>query len=752
MSRVPSLAVSTTARRVLTGLGTGLGIGLLLVLLRGTQAVEQVELALVDVRTRRCVGCQRKPDPRILIAEVREQDNRTMLQRAGEPWPWTENILHLIPRCLKAAGAAGLVVDVMYYDRGHDPLELPLEVRKQRAMTEGAEPHPDSQIYAEQGAIALYVDALRQLDRVALGMHLVRSPRWETEGRAALARRLATVAVEGAPPPNFLGSRGADLSVRALLASERALGFVNAAEDVDGIVRHGVPVARWKDQPVPSLSLAGARLLEPDVVAGRDFVRVGDKTQRLGTDGRFLANFLAGEGEAYTYISPFQLADWGALLEGDDPEPLPDHAVELLRDKIVIFGANVLGHEDVVGSPIADRLHGPELQAVLLDNLLHGDGRVRVSRIWNALLLVAACALLGVLGAALKRRLLPVLVSVLVAVALWWVGERLFENGWSIDLFTPWLGIGLTSLATTGIRLFTEGRRNKWLQGTFSRYLAPDVIKALQADPTRLALGGRRRELTILFSDVAGFTKISEQLDAENVVRLLNRYLTGQSSELMEQGGVIDKFEGDAIMAFFGDPLDMSDHAIRACRAAVHCIRELPNLEPVWRKLGLESFRVRIGVNTGEALVGNMGSDRRFDYTCMGDSVNLASRLEGANKHFGSVIMIGETTYRQAQPHILAKPLADLVVVGKTEPVGVYELVSLSEDASASERGHVEAFAAAHAALRADDLEAAREALAQARALAPDDGPCAWLGGLIVGLSEGSVQRPWDGRVVLSSK
>ena len=748
--KIPRLTVSGGVRRAVVGLGLGLAVAALLWLLRQTDGFEHVELSLVDVRTRRAIEGGRGPDSRIVLAVVQENDIRDMLAMAGESWPWNEDLVQYLPRCLEAAGAAGLVVDMVYLDRAHDPAELSDEVRKVRAGGLGDVPAPDSQLAAEHAAMATYADALRGLGSAVLGFQLSETPLWETPGRVALARDLAFVAVRGAPPPNPIASDGADLSVRPLLASGCELGFVNAAPDLDGVARQAAPVSRWRGTPVPSLSLAAARMLEPDVRASSDHVRVGDATQRLGEDGRFLINFRASSGPGYSEVNPVSLIRWGAqLAEG---QSLPQEAVDLLEGKVVVFGVNILFNEDEIGTPVADRMPGPILQATMLDNLLHGDGRVRVGQRTNALVLFGLCAILGLFGALARRRLLPVAVAGVVALGLGWAGESLFRRGWSMDLFTPWLGIGLTALATTGTRLFTEGRRNKWLQGTFSRYLAPDVIESLKQDPSRLQLGGRRRELTILFSDVAGFTSISERLKPDQTVRLVNRYLTAQSDEVMREGGVIDKFEGDAIMAFWGDPLDMDDHAVRACRAAVRCVRALPALKPVLNDLGIPDFSIRVGLNTGTVLVGNMGSKQRFDYTCMGDAVNLASRLEGANKHFGSVILLGAATYEQAKDHILAKPLADLVVVGKSEPVAVYELVSLVEDAGEAERAHVRAFTRAHECLRADDLSGAREALREASEQAPNDGPCTWLKTQIDALEAGTVPRPWDGRVTLTHK
>jgi adenylate cyclase len=282
--------------------------------------------------------------------------------------------------------------------------------------------------------------------------------------------------------------------------------------------------------------------------------------------------------------------------------------------------------------------------------------------------------------------------------------------------------------------------------------VSPEVVEALKKDPTLLALGGRRRELTILFSDIAGFTRISETLHPEQTVQLLNRYLTTQSREVMAGAGVIDKFVGDAVMAFWGDPLETEDHALRAVKAALRCLAALPSLDPLLRELGLDGFNIRMGLNSGPAIVGNMGSEDRFDYTAMGDNVNLASRLEGANKAFGSRLLIGPVTYLLVKDHVVAKRLADLVVVGRSTPVRVYEVLSLREDAAEDTKAHAAAFGKAHEALRTGDMPAAWEHLAEAEARRPGDGPTAWLRALAGRIRKGEASTPWDGTWRLTEK
>ncbi|MDJ0974676.1 MAG: adenylate/guanylate cyclase domain-containing protein [Planctomycetota bacterium] len=746
MARAPSMEVMTRGRRAVVGLLIGVALFLLFQGLRGTQAFERPELALVDVRTNAFIGT-RGPDPRILLAVVVEDDLQRMSRLLGYEvsWPWPGEFQAMAADFLRDAGAAVILCDFLYFDRGR-ALD---EVAPDTLAVEG------DQIQAELDDVKKLGAALGRFGRTAVGVYVTDEAKWELPGRTKLAepRSLVPPGENGVPPGTPMRG-GVDLPVAAIFEDAALGGFVNVVTDIDGIVRSAYPVSGGGVWMWPSLGLAGASLLtnEP-VTITRDGVSLGEIPLPHDEHGRFLMNFRGPPDETYPVVSVYDLVVAGNRMANGEPPTAEDLEVrEEVKDKIVVWGASYAGALDVRATPTSGTFLGPEIHATQLDNLLHGDGRVRVDRWINALILALCCLGLGVLGAITRRRFLPHLATLGVMGALVGAAFLLFKGGWSIDLFTPVLACVTTSMASTTFRLLTEGRRNKWLEATFKRYLSPEVIDALKEDPSRLALGGRRRELTILFSDVAGFTSLSEKLEPEQVVLLLNRYLTEQSQELMDQQGVIDKFEGDAIMAFFGDPLDMEDHAAKACRAAVRCMKALPRLEPVWRELGLDGFDIRIGLNSGQALVGNMGSEARFDYTCMGDAVNLASRLEGANKAFGSKIMIGPSTYEEAKEHILAKRLADIVVMGKKEAVRVYELVAMKDDATGAEKGHVTAFNTAVEALLAGDLEAARPALGAAESTRPGDGPTAWMRGLLERMEAGEAPSPWSGRLVLDSK
>jgi adenylate cyclase len=226
----------------------------------------------------------------------------------------------------------------------------------------------------------------------------------------------------------------------------------------------------------------------------------------------------------------------------------------------------------------------------------------------------------------------------------------------------------------------TEGKQKRFIRSAFNQYLSVEVINRILDNPALLTLGGEKRELSILFSDIQGFSTISERLTPEQLVQLLNDYLTDMTDIIMEEGGTLDKYEGDAIIAFWNAPLEQPDHAMRICRAVLKCQRTLAaRREEFYQRIGAWIY-VRIGVHTGDVVVGNIGSKKRFDYTMLGDAANLASRLEGANKYFGTFTMISESTWLQTNQAFIGREIGTLKVVGRNTPVTVFELLGFKHE------------------------------------------------------------------------
>ncbi len=752
MRKIPRLSVSTVRARVIVGVLIGLLVAGICSFLRATHAIEGMERQVVDARTNAYIGT-RPPDPRIVMAVVEEADINALKAREVI-WPWDLPTTALAFDWMAEAGVAAVMVDVLQFDRGTGPEEVD--------NTNGRDLKMMDAMLLEVPYLVKAYERLRERNAVVvLGMQLAHGDeRMDKRAEAVRMPVYGEMASRLPPMDVAVAYRRARvlLPVVRLLSGASQVGFVNAATDDDGVLRRVTPLARVGDRTVPSLPLA--TLIESKIgmeIRGNG-IRVGDEEQSLDESGAFLANF-RGRGANYAQVRPadmvFAGADLKEMRDAKRTGPLPtvgSATIEAVRGKFIVWGVNGPGVKDIVSAPVSDRFAGPEYQATVLDNLLHGDGRVYADRRTNLIILYALAALLGAVGGLSLPRGGQAGAWFVASAGFVFVAYRIFKGGTSIDVVTPMIALGATYASVVAFRLLTEGRRNKWLEGTFGQYLSPAVIGALKANPEMLQLGGQTREITVFFSDIKSFTTISEKLTPDNLVFLLNDYLTRQSEKILEREGVIDKFIGDAVMAFFGDPVPVPDHALQACRAAVKCKAALVETEPIAAKLGVSALKNRIGINSGRATVGNMGSAKRFNYTAMGDTVNLASRLESANKAFGSGILIGPLTYEQAKDSIVSRPIAKLVVVGKKEPMAVYELLGISGETDGSLIALAAAYTHAHEAVCADELDKAREFLVEAHTHRDGDGPSIWLSRLTDELAAGLRPRPWDGVFVLDEK
>ncbi|MFA4916443.1 MAG: adenylate/guanylate cyclase domain-containing protein, partial [Syntrophales bacterium] len=248
-----------------------------------------------------------------------------------------------------------------------------------------------------------------------------------------------------------------------------------------------------------------------------------------------------------------------------------------------------------------------------------------------------------------------------------------YLHGFWLPLIVQEAGITITLISGGIIYYSTEGRQKLFIKNAFKQYLSPTVIEELIEHPERLKLGGERQVLSIFFSDLEGFTSISESMEPEELTTFLNDYLSAMTDIIHEEGGTVDKYEGDAIIAFWNAPLRQPDHARRCVCAALRCQAKLAEKRQSIRERIGRDLKMRIGINTGAAVVGNMGSHTRFDYTMLGDAVNLASRLEGINKQFGTYTLISHSTFEHLEKAFPVRELSQVIVVGRREPVKIYE-------------------------------------------------------------------------------
>ena len=417
--------------------------------------------------------------------------------------------------------------------------------------------------------------------------------------------------------------------------------------------------------------------------------------------------------------------------------------------KTVLVGLSVTAGTDLHKTPIANLQPGVEVYPAVMRTILSGVAFRRLGAGAEWAVAILAAWLVGLLAARLP-------IGWAVAAAVWVTVGVLVgaygAAGWAALLLPvagPILAAVVAFAGVSGYRQLTEASSRRWITRVFEQYTSPAHVEQIIDNPDALRLGGERREITVLFSDIAGFTPLSERMDAEKLVALLQHYLGTMTALLYAEQATLDKYEGDGIMAFVGAPVQVHDHALRAVRAALAMQNAMPEINADLVRMGLleegKQLRIRVGCSSGPANVGNFGSETRFDYTAMGDTVNLGGRLEEANRWLGTKILVSASTREACGEAILFREVGLARIRGKTEPVCLFEPLAL-EPAPEPLRLLAEMFGRAVHGLQQDDLPAAEAALANLLAAYPDDAPARALERRIQAVRDGQAQagNPWN--------
>ncbi|PKK90807.1 MAG: hypothetical protein CVV64_07975 [Candidatus Wallbacteria bacterium HGW-Wallbacteria-1] len=423
-----------------------------------------------------------------------------------------------------------------------------------------------------------------------------------------------------------------------------------------------------------------------------------------------------------------------------------------VKDRICLVGMSATSTTDIGVTPFQRRYPMVGIHGNILNTLISGKYIVQDSTELRFFLFLALGAVTGFIvpGFRIKRGgSLCLLLSILYSFAAVWTFRKL---GVWLALAGPLCVILVSYTLISFIKFITEEKEKRFIKGAFGQYLSPKIIEQILADPSKLQLGGEKKVCTAFFSDVAGFSTISEHLTPEELVQLLNEYLTEMTNIILSYDGTVDKYEGDAIIAIFGAPINYDDHARRACEASVRMQKRLIELRDKWRSEGKQELTVRIGLNTGAMVVGNMGSIQRMDYTMMGDSVNLASRLEGANKPYGTHAMISEFTYEHCRDFIEARELDKIRVVGKNEPITVYELMDVAGGLDVDRQRMVTDYHRGLQLYKSAKWEDALKVFQSILADFPEDGPSRTYEQRCREFIASPPSADWDGVYVLKSK
>ena len=490
----------------------------------------------------------------------------------------------------------------------------------------------------------------------------------------------------------------------ALAAAGSDLGHNLFMIDPDGVLRHTVPFVRTGDRLVPSLGLAAAvraaGIRPAEVSLQGEVLKVADREMPLmwrhvrsqtGIAG-FLLGLINFRGPAFLpdlKTRPYERYSFFDLLYSEEQilaNVKPDVDPAVFRDKIVFVGVTASGLFDVFETPFASgRMPGVQVHAAVADDILSNRFMTPSGNGARVATVVASGLLVGLVSTLVPAWWAAGGTLVFIA-AFGWTATRLFAGGYWLNLSQAVLASSAALFGGVAYQYFVEGREKRKMKRLFGQYVSKDVYEQLVANPELARLGGQRREMTVLFSDIRGFTTLSEKGQPEDVVQTLNEYFTRMVHLVFLHKGTLDKFVGDMVMALFGAPLSDSEHADHAVEAALDMVAELERLNQKWKAEGRPELDIGIGINTGPMIAGNIGSEAIMSYTVIGDAVNLGSRLESLNKQYGTQIIISDATRQQLTGNYLFRPLGDVVVKGKTEAVAIFEVVGRTDAAEASNR------------------------------------------------------------------
>jgi len=632
------------------------------------------ELSTWDARLR-AVARPEKADRRIKVVMIDESSIEFMSREQKLEWPWPREIYLPLLSYLKAAGARGVAFDLLFADNnqafGMDDGSTFAE-----AIVNAA---PLTVVSAISARITGEADEQSNVRKKMLRERVAKIQPYEQKFLLGLE----------VPRFDFV-----TLPFEALFRASPMLGNVRSFPDQDKVFRRLYAGGYIDDIPILSLPFALYHATQPDLAAGRELKSFAD------TNGQYIIRFHGPVGTYDEYSMASVIMSGVSLADGQDPVI----SLSEFKDSFVLIGANAPALLDLRPSPFGAEYPGVLINAAALDNILNKDFIREVPLALS--MAVAAVALSLICYVAMYGGRLQWITLVLVYLA--WLGVCFVaaDLGWWLPMVPPLFMMVVATVSCLGFQYTFEGRQHRFIKNAFQYYVTPEVIDRIIADPSMLSLGGERRELTIFFSDIAGFTTLSEKMEPAKLVRFLNKFLSEMTDIILSSGGTIDKYEGDAIIAFWNAPLSVPDHQLRGVRAALECQRRLSALAGTFKtEFGVE-VQMRVGLNTGPVTVGNFGSSTRFNYTMIGDAANLASRLEGANKVFGSRILVAETTHVGARHNgILWRKLGEIKVVGKSKTVSVFE--PLDSKRSDKLLDQIEDYNSAIEAFEARDLERA---------------------------------------------
>ncbi len=664
-------------------------------------------------------------DPKVAMVAIDEKS----LEALGA-WPWPRSYMADVVQALGRKGAALVGFDILFAE-GERKLgqqvfaDLLKEYRELGidALNMNAKVFSQNLIDLQEGLgnDQIFAAAIKESGNVVLPYFFGLGGNGSAEKHTQNGRLLADLQLpsfkdlitnpEDAEYFPFLKAREMTLPIEPLATAALSVAHVNTFPDRDGNLRWENLLIEYENEVYPSFSLLMATFalgVESIGVVLGDGIHLDNTHVPMDGKGRGLINYLGP--------NPFPYYSFVDVVQGKAPKGA-------LEGKVVLIGANATGLHDNYATPFSPAMPGVEKHATMIQNILDANFISRSG--WTNMINFGLLAGMGLFLAWLLPKMNAWAMVGLVLVfqaAYFFLVQYLFEAQkiW-VDAIFPLMEQGGLLLATLLSQYASERKQKQFIRGAFGQYLSPAVIKRLEENAGLLELGGEQKQMTAFFSDIAGFSTISEKLTPHELVELLNEYLTAMTDIILRHEGTIDKYEGDAIIAFWGAPIQRPDHALQACLAALEMQETLTRLRAEWKERGKSELHVRMGINTGEMVVGNMGSKHRMDYTIMGDAVNLAARLEGVNKIYGTVVMISQYTYQVVGDRLECRELDLIRVMGKTQPVAIYEVLAKKGELDADVSAATISFEEGLSLYREQKWEAASERFQNVLKLKPGD-------------------------------
>jgi len=689
--------------------------------------LEQMELKTIDLRFQ--VRGNVLPGNNIALAVIDEKS----LAQEGK-WMWPRSKLASVITKLSEAGAAVIGIDLVFSEPDEKSLSKYIhqieKILTKKNIKEDELVSYLNELKLKKNKDYLLARAIQQSkSKIVLGFFLqmeaekvrhLREEQLDSLQEFALPSVYKIIKYNSAKAMEFQFKKAfaTITNIPQISLSSPYSGFFNNIPDPDGIIRTLPTLVQFREDLYAPLSIKilSAYLGEEPQVIIDDY---GVKSFRFGeqinfpTDekGRLYINYRGGE-KSFPHLSVTDI-----LNDNID--------TATVKNKIIILGATASGIFDEVSTPFESVYPGPELHATIVDMVLNQDYLYKPE--WLNLLTILTIVIFG-LGIGMILPKIGAFTGAWVAI-IPLVGYVLFcqyiftVHGWILNMVYPLAVILITYSIMTAYTFLIESRQKRFIKNAFSTYLAPAVVKQLMDHPETLTLGGENRKITAFFSDVQSFTSISETLQPDDLVALLNEFLTEMTDIILEYNGTVDKFEGDAIIAFFGAPGDLINQEEIACTVSLKMQQRLSELRIKWREEGKPMLYNRIGMNTGVAVVGNMGSQSRMDYTMMGDTVNTAARLEGVNKLYGCYTLVSKSTYLPAvaSGSIFGRELDSVLLVGKKEPIDIYELIGFTDEIDDATKTMVKYYAEALNAYRKQEWDNAIVLFEKAKSLFPED-------------------------------